>query len=78
MLMVTVVNAQASIEFEGNTAEPTPQELSNNRACFEELEKNGCGDPGEDVKQFRSCMHNVYSTLGKSCQKLMTDLYSRK
>lgn len=78
MFVVLMTNAYADIEYEGKENNPTPQEISKNRACFEELAKQGCGDPGDDVKQFRSCLHNVFPTLGSDCQKLMIKLYTRQ
>ena len=68
--------AFADIEYvEDNQAKPTQVEISKNRACFQELERQGCGDPGDDPQQFRSCMSNVYSTLTTDCKALMTKLY---
>lgn len=57
--------------------QPSAQEVSQNRACFEEVSQNGCGDPGEDIQQFRSCLHNVFNSLTPRCQKMMSNLYSR-
>ena len=74
--MLFIVSAQANIEYDGVDAQPTTQEVTKNRACFEELAKNGCGDPGEDVKQVRSCLKNVFPTLAVDCKKLMNYLYS--
>lgn len=76
--MVFAVNALGSIEYDGVRDEPTAQEISKNRACFEELARNGCGDPGEDYKQFRSCLSNVFPILSPSCQQMMSRLYGRK
>lgn len=68
--------AFADIEYvEDNQSKPTETEISKNRTCFQELERQGCGDPGEDPQQFRSCMSNVYSTLSTDCKALMTELY---
>lgn len=57
--------------------QPSAQEVSQNRACFLEVSQNGCGDPGDDIGQFRSCLHNVFSTLTPRCQKMMSNLYSK-
>jgi len=76
ILVFSLHSAYASIEFEGDEQQPTSKEITKNRACFEELARNGCGDPGEDVKQFRSCLKNVHSTLSPDCQQLMNYLYS--
>lgn len=74
--MLFMLSAGASIEYDGDIAQPTPQEISKNRACFEELIQNGCGDPGEDVNQFRSCLKNVFPSLTEDCKQLMNYLYS--
>ena len=73
--MILALDSFATIEHEPETSKPTETEIQSNRACFKELKELGCGDPGEDLQRFRSCMNNVYPTLSKSCQKLMTDLY---
>lgn len=57
--------------------QPSALEVSQNRACFLEVSENGCGDPGEDIQQFRSCLHNVFSSLTPRCQKMMSNLYSK-
>lgn len=75
MIFMTV--AYASIEDDGNDGQPTAEELEKNHACFDELKKNGCGDPGTNLKEFRVCMHDVYEKLGSDCQKMMTRLYKR-
>ena len=73
-----IFNAQASIEYDDNYTEATPQEIAKSRSCFEEVHQNGCGDPGDDQKQFRSCLHNVWGTLTDDCRKMMSDLYGSK
>jgi hypothetical protein len=79
IVLVSFYNAQASIEYvESEQNRATPQEIATNRACFEELAKNGCGDPGSDLKQFRSCLHDAFPQLSDGCQKMMTGLYKRK
>ncbi len=74
--MFYLVNASASIE---HTAEanqkPSAAEIVQNRACFEELAKYGCEDPGENLREFRACLHEVFLKLSASCQKMMSDLY---
>lgn len=65
----------ADIDYEGETSNPTPEEIARNRACFEDLSRQGCGDAGEDPEHFRSCMSNVYTSLSQECQSLMTKLY---
>lgn len=77
--LIFVLNANATIEYSAaEDSKPTPQEVSRNRACFEELASQGCGDPGEDPKHFRSCLNNVHSTLSVSCRKMMSELYGTK
>ncbi len=67
--------SMADIAYEGETSNPTPEEISRNRACFEDLARQGCGDAGEDPAHFRACMSNVYTSLAQDCQALMTKLY---
>jgi hypothetical protein len=77
--IVTMFNAYADIEYSvQDAAKPTEKEIANNRACFEDLKAQGCGDPGDDIAQFRSCMSNVYPSLTTSCKKMMSDLYGKK
>lgn len=77
--LILAVNAFADIEFSpGEQVRATPQEIAKSRSCFEELNVQGCGDPGEDIHHFRSCLKNVHSTLTADCKKMMTDLYGVK
>lgn len=77
--LLFVMNAKADIEYSTDqNAKATPQEVSKNRACFQELAAQGCGDPGDDHQQFRSCLNNVHSTLTADCQKMMSNLYGKK
>lgn len=78
MSFLITMSSFASIEHEPNSVKPTQAEIAKNRSCFEELSKQGCGDPGEDPQQFRSCMTNVYSTLSKDCKGLMSKLYGNQ
>lgn len=78
LFMLFMLNAYATIEDDGTNVQPSEAEVSKNRACFEELSKNGCTDPGEDHKQFRSCLHDSFANLSKDCQKMMTGLYGKK
>ncbi len=77
-ILTFALTVQADVEFEGEPTLPSSAEISRNRACFEELSRENCGDPADDVRQFRSCLHNVFPTLTPGCQKLMSELYSRK
>jgi hypothetical protein len=70
------LNSFANIEHvDDELTRPAQVEIESNRACFRELETQGCGDPGDDVSHFRSCMNNVFVDLSKNCQRLMKDLY---
>lgn len=76
--LLLTLNVFADIEHTDNApARPSEEEIARNRACFQDLATQGCGDPGEDPQQFRSCMSNVYSTLDKHCQDLMSTLYGK-
>ena len=75
MGLLIAYDSFANIEYEGSVAKPSATEISKNRACFGELKVQGCGDPGEDPEQFRTCMNDVYQTLSADCKKLMTKLY---
>jgi hypothetical protein len=78
VFMFFIAHSHASIEFDGKREVPSDEEIAHNRACFEELSRQGCGDPGDDHQQFRSCLHEVYPSLSGGCKKLMTTLYKRK
>lgn len=77
--LLFTISANADIEYSPQEpAKATVQEISKSRACFEELKVQGCGDPGDDINHFKSCLGNVHSTLTDSCKKMMTDLYGVK
>ncbi|MFL5810181.1 MAG: hypothetical protein ACJ749_11710 [Flavisolibacter sp.] len=80
LYLLFVMNAKADIEYSPADVKgkATAAEITNNRSCFQELENEGCGNPGDDVKQFRSCMNNVYPRLSDGCQKMMSNLYGTK
>ncbi len=78
VFMLFIGNAHANIEFDGKLEIPSETEVARNRSCFEEVSRFGCGDPGDDHRQFRSCLHDVYQTLSRDCKKLMTELYKKK
>ena len=77
--LLVVMNAKADIEYSADdmNGKATAAEVTRNHSCFQELEKEGCGDPGEDVKQFRSCLNNSYSRLSDDCKKMMSNLYGK-
>ncbi len=60
------------------STEPTSKEIGASRSCFQELDRFGCGHPREDLEKFRSCMHNVYSSLSPSCQQIVGKLYRKR
>jgi hypothetical protein len=76
MCILVSMNTKADIEFSTtDSGKATPQEISKNRACFEELKSEGCGGPGDDANHFRACLNNVHATLNEYCKKMMSDLY---
>lgn len=78
LIFVFSVNVFGSIEYvEGEQSKATKAEITRNRSCFKELASEGCRDPGEDSKQFRSCMSEVYPRLSTNCQTLMSKLYGK-
>jgi hypothetical protein len=76
--LLFVLNSQASIEHDAKQVEATPQEIATSRSCFDELAQQGCRDSGEDHKEFRACLHNVFPSLTSDCQKMMSRLYGNK
>ncbi len=77
--MFYLVNANATIEHTAEDDRKTSAaEIGRNRACFDELAKSGCEDPGENLRAFRSCLHEVFSKLSPGCQKMTSDLYRRR
>ena len=70
-----VINAGAAVGDLGKYVAPTEDEIAKNRACFQDLEVQGCGKQEEDPEQFRSCMSNVHSNLDEHCKRLMSKLY---
>ncbi len=76
--MIFMAHAHANIEFDGKLEIPTDAEMAKNRGCFDDLTKHGCGEPGEDMKQFRSCLHEVFPNLSSECREMMVKLYKKK
>lgn len=77
--MIFMACAHADIEYDAaRESQASSTEIARNRACFAELTKQGCGDPGEDIKKFRTCLHDSYPQLTENCQKMMTNLYGKK
>lgn len=78
MSLLLVMNAYADIEFtSAEESKASTEEVLQNRYCFKEVELQGCGDPGEDPRHFRSCLKNIKPKLTDSCQKMMTELYGK-
>lgn len=71
--------ANASVEAEQkNYQHPTSAEIDQRRACFQDLEVQGCGKHEEDSVQFRSCLSNVLGSLDQNCRRMMVELYGDK
>ena len=70
-----VLNVFALEEKSTGYTHPSNGEIAKNRACFADLEIQGCGKLEEDQEQFRSCMSNALVTLDDYCKKLMLELY---
>ncbi len=76
---VIALNSYADIEYVPTERKVTSAAMvESNRGCFKELNAQGCGDPGEDIQHFRSCMNNAYDGLSDTCQKMMTKLYGKR
>lgn len=77
--LVFTLNTHAAVEPESKKAvQPTAAEIAKNRACFQELEKQGCGSLEEDQERFRSCMSYVHTTMDDHCKNMMQSLYGSK
>ncbi len=77
--LLFVIDAHADIEYSSTEeSKVTIQEITSNRACWEEVSTLGCGAPGEDPIHFRACLKNVHPTLSSNCKKMMTSLYGIK
>jgi len=55
--------------------QPSEAEIAKSRACFHDLEVQGCRSQEEDPEQFRACLANVHESLDDHCKKMMLDLY---
>lgn len=79
MMISFSVNSFANIEYSPREpAKATETEIKRNRACFEELKVQGCGNPGDDIQHFRSCLNNSFELLSSDCKKMMTELYGTR
>ncbi len=80
-IMLISISAHSFANIEYSSQEPakaTVTEIKRNRACFEELKVQGCGDPGEDAQHFRSCLNNSFELLSVDCKKMMLELYGTR
>lgn len=74
--LLFVMNAQADIEYSADQdSRPSTEEISSNRACFEEVARLGCGDPGEDSSHFQTCLKESSPKLTAKCKTMMKELY---
>lgn len=74
--LVTISFAQASVEAQQRGyVHPSTSEIEQKRACFQDLEIQGCGNHEADHAQFRSCLSNVVESLDPLCKKMMLELY---
>lgn len=77
-LMFLMTQARASIDHDGVDGNPTATELERSRGCFNELKTQGCPDPGENLREFRQCLHEAFPQLSLDCRKMMKTLYTRR
>lgn len=78
LTLITSLSALANIDEAVLAAmEPTDSEISQSRACFQEMAVQGCGHPKEDLEHFKKCMGNVSASLTPACKKMLTDLYGK-
>ena len=68
----------ASMDVSEAISKTSSEEISANRACFQELEAQGCRTPDEDPKHFRACLKNSLPALTSNCKKMVSDLYEAK
>jgi len=76
VLMSLSLNLLANQEHEaGMEADPGQSRLAETRACFEQLDVAGCGNPTMDRSHFSECAIDRKSDLPMNCQKLVSKLY---
>lgn len=73
--MVLMVNANAQTTQVKKYVHPTESEITTNRACFQDLEVQGCRPQEEDPEQFRECLANAVDSLEESCKSMVLKLY---
>lgn len=78
--LLIVMNAKADIDasVDDGKGKATPAEITQSQSCFRELEDEGCGNPGENMQEFRACLSAAYPKLSDNCQKMMSTLYGTK
>lgn len=59
----------------GKYQHPSETEIQKNRACFQEVEVQGCRTQEEDPEQFRACLSSAVDQLDEDCKKMMLELY---
>lgn len=59
----------------GMEAAPSQERMTTNHACFEDLERLGCGRPQDDREHFQQCALDQLNHLEQSCQKVIKKLY---
>jgi hypothetical protein len=71
--------ASSNIEFSPQEqGKAKAEEIIRSRSCFQEMKMHGCGDPGDDIQHFLSCLSEVKPILTITCKDLMTELYDSK
>ncbi len=60
---------------EGMQADPGETRVSKTRACFEELDRLGCGRPEADRVRFPACAREMAERTSADCQALIKKLY---
>lgn len=78
IVLFSTLSAFATIEETGTYKHPTDAEIQQKRACFQDLEVQGCGTQDADSVQFQSCLSNVLDKLDENCKEMMLDLYGDK
>lgn len=72
--MLFMFNVYADNQYQ-KAVQPSDVEIQQNRACFHDLEVQGCRTQDEDPEQFRSCLSNAVDSLDDHCKEMMLKLY---
>jgi hypothetical protein len=70
--LVFMLNVSAA---DKKNSQPTEAEIQQNRACFQDLEVQGCRTQEDDPEQFRECLSNAHESMDDHCKKLMLKLH---